>query len=167
VSDDDLDEAPLDRHGWVAEQPEHCGPQADGSFVLALEHEIQLGQSGDPTTELRFRQPKGKDWMSFPTDPKEVGDLLRMAARLTGRPLAELQQLEGVDVRRVRSGGFSHGRFARADRERAHGRLALDLGWPPDAILELTDDELAYWLKVVGRAAKEAKHTWQGRRSRS
>ena len=101
MSDEDLDEAPLDRHGWVAEQPEHCGPQADGSFVLALEHEIQLGQSGDPTTELRFRQPKGKDWMSFPTDPKEVGDLLRMAARLTGRPLAELQQLEGVDVRRV------------------------------------------------------------------
>jgi hypothetical protein len=100
VSEATSEERRLGRKGWVLEQPEDCGQQEDGSFVLQLEEPIQLGK-GEPTTRLRFRRPKGRDFREFPTEPKKLGEFLTMAARLCGRPSAELDDLCAGDVQKV------------------------------------------------------------------
>lgn len=97
---DQLDERKFGRKGWVLEQPEECGHQLDGGFVLQLEQPIRLG-AGEPQERLKFRAMKGRDFRSFPTDPKTLEPLLALASRLCGRPSAELDDLCARDVAKV------------------------------------------------------------------
>lgn len=100
MSDAASAERKVGRKGWVLEQPDDCGHQPDGSFVLQLEQPIRLG-TGTPTERLSFRPAKGKDLRTVPSELKTLDPLFVLASRLCGRPLAELDDLCAADAAKV------------------------------------------------------------------
>jgi hypothetical protein len=66
--------------------------------ALKLEHPITWGS--EQISELSFRRPKGGDLMDFPDKPG-MGDLTRLASRLSGKELPIIKELDINDFMKV------------------------------------------------------------------
>jgi hypothetical protein len=83
----------------------------DNGKLLRLEEALEL-EDGEKLEVLNFRTPKGKDWRDFPVFPV-MGDLLNVAARITGREPKDMNELSLRDTFRV---GEVIGNFIRRGR---------------------------------------------------
>ena len=75
-------------------QPE-AAPEKSNSLVL--KHPIQIGEMGALITSLTFKKPKAKYFRQMPLEPK-MGDMLDLAARLTGLTSVEIDELSPEDM---------------------------------------------------------------------
>lgn len=66
-----------------------------------LKYPIEWGKdSKEMIQELNFRRPKGGDICSFPVAPK-TEDLANLAAKITGKPLSLIKELDITDFLEV------------------------------------------------------------------
>ncbi len=63
--------------------------------TITLQEPIKWGS--ETITELTLRKPKAKDLRRFPTQPT-TGDILDLAATLSGRPSAVIDELDVPDM---------------------------------------------------------------------
>lgn len=72
----------------------------DGRVTVALRYPIAFGQ--ETVTELRFRELKGKDMRTLKAAPgQNAAVLMSLAGKLSGQPAPVIDELRGVDLRKV------------------------------------------------------------------
>lgn len=77
-------------------------PALKEPVTITLFYPVKLGQSESAETvaEIKLRRPKGKDMRDIPAKPN-VGDILKLAGRLSGQPPVVFDLLEIPDFNRV------------------------------------------------------------------
>lgn len=68
------------------------------AVVVTLQFPVKHGS--EEIRELNFRRPKGKDMRKLPSDVS-VGDIMDLAARLSGYPPSVMDELEIADFNAV------------------------------------------------------------------
>lgn len=69
---------------------------------IELHYPVKIGESEDAevVSSLTFKRPHGKEMRDIPAKPV-VGDLLKLAGRLSGHPQIVFDRLEMCDFNRV------------------------------------------------------------------